>query len=93
LEVDFYDEVIVSHDLYGLPDVWLSDKFSYIESTKFAMMFGSCHSGGMFDDDDDLQGTGRVIVSACKADQYAWYYPFLGNTLWGYYFIDEGLAG
>ena len=35
----------------------------------------------------------RVIVSACKADQYGWArvrHMLLGNTLWGYYFIDEG---
>lgn len=91
VESDGYDEGIVTHDFYGLPDGWLREKFAAIDSTKFAMMFGSCHSGGMFDDDDDLQGTGRVIASACKADQYAWDYFFLGNTLWGYYFVDEGL--
>jgi hypothetical protein len=91
VETDGYDEMIVTHDLYGLPDGWFSQKFAAIESTKFALMFGSCHSGGMFDDNDDLQGTGRVIASACKADQYGWDYFYLGNTLWGYYFVDEGL--
>lgn len=91
VELDGYDEGIVSYDFYGLPDGWLKQKFEAIESTKFALMFGSCHSGGMFDDDDDLQGTGRVIASACMADQYGWDYLALGNTLWGYYFVDEGL--
>jgi len=91
VEFDGYDEGIVSHDFYGLTDGYLRNKFSAIESTKFALMFGSCYSGGMFDDDDDLQGTGRVIASACKADQYGWDYLQLGNTLWGYYFVDEGL--
>ncbi|MEA2089932.1 MAG: caspase family protein [Thermoproteota archaeon] len=91
IESDSYDEMIVTHDLYGLPDGWFRQKFAAIESTKFALMFGSCYSGGMFDDDDDLQGTGRVIASACKADQYGWDYLTLGNTLWGYYFVDEGL--
>lgn len=91
VESDGYDELIVTHDLYGLPDGWFRQKFAAIESTKFALMFGSCHSGGMFDDNNDLQGTGRVIASACKADQYGWDYLQLGNTLWGYYFIDEGL--
>jgi len=90
-ESDGYDEMIVTYDFYGLPDGWFREKFAAIESTKFALMFGSCHSGGMFDDDDDLQGTGRVISSACKADQYGWDYLLLGNTLWGYYFVDEGL--
>lgn len=91
VESDGQDEMVVTHDLYGLPDGWFRQKFAAIESTKFALMFGSCHSGGMFDDNDDLQGTGRVIASACKADQYGWDYLQLGNTLWGYYFVDEGL--
>lgn len=91
VESDHSDEGIVSHDFYGLPDGMLRDKFSAVESTKFALMFGSCHSGGMFDDDDDLQGKGRVIAAACKADQYGWDYMLLGNTLWGYWFVDMGL--
>jgi hypothetical protein len=91
VESDGHDEMIVTYDFYGLPDGWLQQKFAAIESTKFALIFGSCNSGGMFDDNDDLQGTGRVIASACKADQYGWDYLQLGNTLWGYYFVDEGL--
>jgi len=91
IESDGYDEMIVTYDFYGLPDGWFMQKFAAIESTKFALMFGSCFSGGMFDDNDDLQGSGRVIASACKADQLGWDYFFLGNTLWGYYFVDEGL--
>ncbi len=91
VESDGYDEGIVTYDFYGITDGWFKNKFAAIESTKFALMFGSCYSGGMFDDDDDLQGTGRVIASACKADQYGWDYLLLGNTLWGYYFVDEGL--
>jgi len=90
-ESDGYDEGIVSYDLYGLPDGMLKEKFAAIESTKFALLFGSCHSGGMFDDNDDLQQTGRIIASACKADQFGWDYSALGNTLWGYYFVDQGL--
>jgi hypothetical protein len=45
----------------------------------------------MFDDASDLQAANRVIVAACKADQYGWDYFELGNTLWGKYFVDEGL--
>jgi hypothetical protein len=91
-ESDGYDEGIVSYDLYGLPDGQLKQKFASIESTRFALLFGSCHSGGMFDDENvDLGMDGRVIASACKADQYGWDYLSLGNTLWGYYFVDTGL--
>jgi hypothetical protein len=39
----------------------------------------------------DLQAQSRVIAAACKADQYGWDYLQLGNTLWGKYYIDEGL--
>lgn len=91
-ELDGQDELIVTHDLYGISDGQLATLFSTIESTKFVLLFGSCHSGGMFDDNDDLQGEGRIIASACKADQYGWDYSTLGNTLWGYYFIDQGLT-
>ncbi len=91
-EVDVYDEMIVSHDMYGLPDGHLREMFSNFETQKFALIFGSCYSGGMFDDPDvDLQASGRVVVSACRADQSAWDYLLLGNTLFGYYFIDEGI--
>lgn len=90
-ESDGYDEMIVSYDFYGLTDGSLKTAFATIESTKFALMFGSCNSGGMFDDDDDLQGAGRVIAAACKADQYGYDYLSLGNTLWGYHFVDRGL--
>lgn len=91
VESDGYDEMIVTYDLKYISDGWLRDRFEEIESKKFALLFGSCHSGGMFDDNDDLQGQGRVIVSACKANQYGWDYFDLGNTLWGYYFIEQGL--
>jgi hypothetical protein len=91
IETDGIDECIVSYDLYGISDGWLKQRFSNVESTKFALMFGSCFSGGMFDDNDDLQGEGRIIASACKADQLGWDYLTLGNTLWGYYFVDQGL--
>ena len=90
-EADKYDEMIVTYDFYGLPDGQLKGWFAPIESTRFALMFGSCNSGGMFDDDDDLQGTGRIITAACKADQLGWDYLTLGNTLWGYYFVDQGM--
>jgi len=90
-ESDGQDEGIVSHDFYGLPDGFLQQKLSALESQKVALCFGSCHSGGMFDDASDLQGANRVIASACRADEYAWDYLLLGNTLWGKYFVDEGL--
>jgi hypothetical protein len=90
-ESDGQDEGIVSYDFYGLPDGFLQQKLSTLDSQKIALCFGSCHSGGMFDDASDLQGANRVVASACRADEYAWDYLLLGNTLWGKYFVDEGL--
>jgi len=81
-ESDGQDEGIVSYDFYGLPDGYLRQKLSALDSQKVALCFGSCHSGGMFDDVSDLQGANRVIASACRADEYAWDYLLLGNTLW-----------
>jgi hypothetical protein len=92
-ETDGNDEGIVTYDSYGLPDGDLKTMFSVFETQKFALIFCSCHSGGMFDDDDDLQAPGRVICSACAADQYGWDYSTLGNTLFGYYFVDFGILG
>ena len=91
VEADGFDEGIVSYDLYGLPDGLLKNRLSGLESSKVALLFGSCHSGGMFDDASDLQAENRVIASACKADQYGYDYLQLGNTLWGKYFVDEAL--
>lgn len=101
-ESDGWDEGIVSHDMFGLIDGDLKSLFSAIESQKFALIFGSCHSGGMFDSEFegrgkknrvsvDLQAPGRVICSACKANEYAWDALQLENTLFGYYFVDEGI--
>ncbi len=90
-ESDGYDEGIVSYDFYGLPDGFLQQKLSALQSQKVALCFGSCYSGGMFDDASDLQGANRVIAAACRADEYGWDYLLLGNTLWGKYYVDEGL--
>lgn len=92
LEWDGIDEGIVSYDWVPLTDGVLKVMFSNFESQKFALIFGSCNSGGMFDDEAvDLRAEGRVICAASMANQTAWDYPGLGNTLFGYYFIDQGI--
>jgi hypothetical protein len=92
IESDGYDEGIFSYDWVPLTDWYLNTTFSNFESQKFALIFDSCNSGGMFDDEAvDLRAEGRVICSASMANQTAWDYPGLGNTLFGYYFIDEGI--
>ncbi len=92
VESDGYDEGIVSFDMYGISDGMLKELFSDFESTKIALIFSCCHAGGMIDSyGDDLQASGRVIATACKADQYGWDMKYLKNTLFAYYFVDEGM--
>jgi len=87
-EVDGKDEYIVTYDLWGITDDYLKYRFLDIESTQFFLWFGSCHSGGM---SPDLNGDGRVIVAACQENEVAWDYLLLHNTLFGYYYIDQGM--
>ncbi len=91
IEDDGIDEGIISHDLYPISDGMLKEMFSHVQARKLAMVFDCCYSGGMFDDDDDLQARGRVIVSACKADQLTYDVLALENTLFGYYFVDQAI--
>ena len=93
IEGDGVDEGIVSYDMFGITDGQLRDKFSAFETQKFALIFGQCFSGGMFDDDHDLQAPGRVISVACEKDQVTWDYYYLNNTLFGYYYVDQALLG
>jgi hypothetical protein len=46
-------------------------KFAAIESYEFAIMFGSCYSGGMSDDNDDLQGTGRARAAVALVSGFS----------------------
>lgn len=87
-ETDGLDEYIVTYDMWGITDDYLASEFENIESTSFMLWFGSCHSGGM---SPDLNGDGRVIVAATEEDKVAYDYLLLRNTLFGYYYIDEGM--
>ena len=87
-ETDGKDEYMVTYDLWGITDDYLKFRFSQIESTSFMLWFGNCHSGGM---SPDLNGAGRVIVAACEEQEYAYDYLSLGNTLYGYFYVDQGM--
>jgi hypothetical protein len=95
-EADGKDEFIVSYDLYAYADGYLRNDFAKFESHKIMLWFGSCYSGGM----NDIAAPGRVIVSACGENQYGYDIsldtpvagiPWAGNTLFGYYYVDEGM--
>ncbi|MGY5880491.1 MAG: hypothetical protein RTV31_09575, partial [Candidatus Thorarchaeota archaeon] len=55
-----------------------------------ACIYGSCHSGGMFDEASETRA-GVLYIAAAEADQYGWDYLLLENSLFGYYFIDQAL--
>lgn len=94
IEWDNIDECIVSWDMYGITDGRLVLEFSAFESTKVALIFGQCFSGGM----NDISADGRVIVASSLETQYSydlnpnWAEWGHENTLFGYYFIDEGMS-
>jgi hypothetical protein len=89
-ESDGYDECLVSWDLRAVTDSYMSSKFAELESNKFAAIYCSCHSGGMFDQTYEVR-SGGLYIAAAEADQYGWDYGTLENTLFFYYFGDEGL--
>ncbi|MBD3157208.1 MAG: hypothetical protein GF309_00340 [Candidatus Lokiarchaeota archaeon] len=89
-ETDGYDECLVSWDLYAITDAYMSSKFAELESSKFSAIYCSCHSGGMFDQTYEVR-SGGVYIAAAEADQYGWDYGELQNTLFFYYFGDQGI--
>ncbi|MHA1771218.1 MAG: caspase family protein [Candidatus Thorarchaeota archaeon] len=90
IESDGYDECIVSYDLVAVTDSYMASRFSELESTHFAAVYCSCHSGGMFDQPYETR-SGALYIAAAEADQYGWDYSTLENTLFFYYFGDQGL--
>jgi len=74
-----------------LMEGWLKSFQPSIRS--ITLIFDQCFSGGM----NDIAADGRVIVAACKEDQSSydinpdWNDWGHKNTLFGYYFIDEGM--
>lgn len=89
-EWDGIDECIVSWDMYGITDGYLADLFGSFESQEVMVWFGSCFSGGMNDISARSTFTG-VLCAACQEDQYGYDVYELGNTLFGYYYIDQGM--
>lgn len=93
IEWDGIDECIVSWDMYGITDGRLALEFSTFESTKIALIFGQCFSGGM----NDISADGSVIVASSLETQYSydinpdWVEWGHKNTLFGYFFVDEGM--
>jgi hypothetical protein len=86
-DTEYTDEAIVAADLYLILDGQLQQLFYNFESQKISFIFDSCFSGGM----NDLEGSGRVVVTACGEYEYS----FDGsstqqNGVFTYYYM-EGL--
>ena len=92
-EVDGVDECIISYDLYAIPDDLLSAKLSELDSRNVFLWFGSCFSGGMDDVYRALNVKMKTVVltTACQEHQLSYDVLRLRNTLFGYYYIDEGM--
>jgi hypothetical protein len=89
-EPDGIDECIVSWDMYGITDGYLAELFASFDSQKIMVWFGSCFSGGM-NDISNTETFDGVLCSACQEDQYGYDVYEMGNTLFGYYYIDQGM--
>ncbi|MFW9919081.1 MAG: caspase domain-containing protein [Candidatus Thorarchaeota archaeon] len=90
IESDGYDECLVSWDLRAIPDSYMASKFAQMESNHIAAIFASCMSGGMFDEPYETR-SGMLYIAAAEADQYGWDYLDLQNTLFIYWFLDQGI--
>ncbi|MGY5875515.1 MAG: caspase family protein [Candidatus Thorarchaeota archaeon] len=90
IESDGNDECLVSWDARAVTDSYMAGKFAEMESNQIAAVYCSCHSGGMFDQPYETR-TGMLYVAAAEADQYGWDYGALYNTLFFYYFGDQGI--
>ncbi len=88
IESDGYDECLVSWDLRAVTDSYVASIFAQFESTHIAAVYGSCHSGGMFDQPYERR-SGVLYIAAAEADQYGWDYTALENTLFFYYCVDQ----
>lgn len=90
IEADGYDECLVSWDSRAITDSYMASRFAELESSHFAAVYCSCFSGGMFDEPSEVRA-GALYIAAAEADQYGWDYSLLYNTLFFYYFGDQGL--
>ncbi|RLF04700.1 MAG: hypothetical protein DRK00_06135 [Thermoprotei archaeon] len=92
-EEDGVDEAIVSYDFKGITDDLLAHRLSGLEARRVFICIISCFSGGMDDIYEALRRGERsvVLVTACGEHQLTYDVLQLGNTVFGYYYIDRGI--
>ena len=94
-ELDRVDERIVSYDLYAIPDDLLSAKLSQLDldSENVFLWFENCISGGMNDIYRALYVKAKTVIltATCQEAQLSYDVLQLENTLFSYYYVDEGM--
>lgn len=68
-EPDGYDEYFYLSRGSKITDDELGVLLKNFSSTNMLVIFNSCKSGGMIDGDADLRKSGRVVLTACKANE------------------------
>ncbi|MGQ9691561.1 MAG: caspase family protein, partial [Thermoproteota archaeon] len=84
------DEGIVPYECTAENVIWDGDltlMFSNFDTTRIIFIFDSCYAGGM----TDLKASGRVIAMASTESGVSYESSTLGNGVFTYYFVDEGM--
>lgn len=84
------DEGIVPYECTAGSVIWdgdLASMFSGFNTTRIIFIFDSCYAGGM----TDLKAEGRIVVMASTESGVSYESSDLGNGVFTYYFVDEGM--
>jgi hypothetical protein len=84
------DEAIVPYECTADSLIWdgeLKELFKDFDTSRIIFIFDSCYSGGM----TDLKANGRIVVMASTENGLSYESSTLGNGVFTYYFVDEGM--
>ncbi len=92
----------------AIPGEEMTQLLLAIQAGRLLVVFDSCHSGGAGDPKGDTpgfktglsedyyqalaQGVGRVVMAACRPNEYSWALAGMGNSLFTHYLL-EALRG
>lgn len=78
-------------DVFIVDDV-LAEKFDTLKSRNIVIVMHTCHAGGWIDGENDLCGSGRVVLVSCGVDEASCMMKYQLHWLFPYYLI-QGLKG
>jgi len=84
------DEAIVPYECTTDSLIWdgeLKALFANFDTSRIIFIFDSCYAGGM----TDLKANGRIVVMASTENGLSYESSTLGNGVFTYYFVDEGM--